>query len=398
MGCLKLHTKTNETPLKIAYRKENKGDFLRLDYYPFACPAFGGGSQMPGRQFNVGEYRYGFNGQEQDNELSGTTGGYLEYKFREYDTRIVRMWSIDPIAKQYPELTPYQHSSLNPIWKIELEGLEGVPAQEKRNEEGMTVGYTTAQSSTYTEPNYVLQEQSTAATDNTATVQVPYRPEGWQDPDASNQTTIGPDRYANNIFMQKQRDAMMQQYEFQQNIGGLQAVHPISYGGQGLGPYGLARCPFIQASAMTLATGGVGTGLGLAKGFFMRGGLNATMDFGVQTLVYGGDISKVDYADVGFAFVFNKPGIGMMFSESLASSSIDIYGTDKGISIQSPFLGNKGIGNSMLEFGVRSYFGGIGTSFRKNLGGNFSPAFNSGLDAALNLSKTLILKTQNTNP
>ena len=95
------------------------------DYYPF-------GSPMPGRNGVApsGDYRFGFNGQEQDDEWQGK-GNSLNYKFRMNDTRLARFFAEDPITKDYPMLTPYQHSSLNPIWNIELEGLEGEPYTKK---------------------------------------------------------------------------------------------------------------------------------------------------------------------------------------------------------------------------------------------------------------------------
>jgi RHS repeat-associated protein len=71
------------------------------------------------------DYRYGFNGQEKDNEIKGDANS-LNYKHRMADTRLCRFFGVDPIARDYPELTVYQMSSLNPIWMIELEGLEGV--------------------------------------------------------------------------------------------------------------------------------------------------------------------------------------------------------------------------------------------------------------------------------
>jgi RHS repeat-associated protein len=83
-------------------------------YYPF-------GMAQKARGQSFSDYRFGFNGQEEDIEI-----GTVHYKFREYDPRIVRMISVDPIASQYPELTPYQVASNSPIYMIELEGLEGV--------------------------------------------------------------------------------------------------------------------------------------------------------------------------------------------------------------------------------------------------------------------------------
>ena len=75
--------------------------------------------------FYVKTYRYGFNGMEKDDEVKGS-GNHYDYGMRMYDPRIGRPLSIDPLAAQYPELSPYQFFSNNPIWFIDLDGLEGV--------------------------------------------------------------------------------------------------------------------------------------------------------------------------------------------------------------------------------------------------------------------------------
>ncbi len=62
------------------------------DYYPF-------GSPMPGRNSNSADYRFGFNGQEMDNEISGQTGTHTTAMFWEYDSRLGRRWNRDPIIK-----------------------------------------------------------------------------------------------------------------------------------------------------------------------------------------------------------------------------------------------------------------------------------------------------------
>jgi RHS repeat-associated protein len=85
------------------------------DYYPF-------GMSMPNRDFklaNTEGYRYSFNGKEDDNEW-----GVQDYGERFYDEQYCRFWSVDPIASQYPELTPYQFASNTPICAIDLDGLE----------------------------------------------------------------------------------------------------------------------------------------------------------------------------------------------------------------------------------------------------------------------------------
>jgi RHS repeat-associated protein len=81
---------------------------------------------MPGRSYTVGtaaQYRYGFNGKEDDNEVKGN-GAQIDYGMRVYDPRVGRFMSVDPVAKQYPELTPYQFASDRPIDGADLDGKE----------------------------------------------------------------------------------------------------------------------------------------------------------------------------------------------------------------------------------------------------------------------------------
>ncbi|MBN2611256.1 MAG: RHS repeat-associated core domain-containing protein [Bacteroidales bacterium] len=85
-------------------------------YYPF-------GMLQPGRNFAANTYRFGFNGKEMDNEISGS-GNMYDYGFRIYDSRVARFLSVDPITRSYPMLTPYQFASNSPISGIDLDGLE----------------------------------------------------------------------------------------------------------------------------------------------------------------------------------------------------------------------------------------------------------------------------------
>jgi RHS repeat-associated protein len=95
---------------------------------------------MPGRNYiNGSSYRYGFNGKEKDDELKGSGNSY-DYGMRMYDPRIGRPFSVDPLASKYPELSPYQFFSNNPIWFIDLDGLEGVQYLETmKMKDGTTV-------------------------------------------------------------------------------------------------------------------------------------------------------------------------------------------------------------------------------------------------------------------
>jgi hypothetical protein len=70
-------------------------------------------------------YRFGFNGQEKVNEWAGI-GNFMDYKERGQDTRIARFLSVDPLARKFPYLTPFQFASNSPIQAIDMDGLEGV--------------------------------------------------------------------------------------------------------------------------------------------------------------------------------------------------------------------------------------------------------------------------------
>jgi len=76
---------------------------------------------MPGRKYDGGEYRYGFQGQETDKEW---LGGAVSYKYRVHDARIGRFLSVDPLAPDYPHNSPYAFSENRVIDGVELEGLE----------------------------------------------------------------------------------------------------------------------------------------------------------------------------------------------------------------------------------------------------------------------------------
>ena len=86
------------------------------DYYPF-------GMVMPGRAYTSENYRFGFNGKENDDEVKGN-GNQQDYGFRIYDTRLGRFLSVDPITNEYPGLSPYQFAGNTPIAAADLDGLE----------------------------------------------------------------------------------------------------------------------------------------------------------------------------------------------------------------------------------------------------------------------------------
>jgi len=93
------------------------------DYYPY-------GMQMQGRNGSTGDYRYGFQGQEKDDEVKGE-GNSVNYKYRMHDPRVGRFFAVDPLTKDYPQWGPYNFSGNQVIHMVELEGLE--PSENPAN-------------------------------------------------------------------------------------------------------------------------------------------------------------------------------------------------------------------------------------------------------------------------
>lgn len=70
----------------------------------------------------TGAHSYGFNGQEKDDEVSGT-GNTMTAEFWEYDTRLGRRWNIDPVTKAWE--SPYATFGNSPILNNDPLGLTG---------------------------------------------------------------------------------------------------------------------------------------------------------------------------------------------------------------------------------------------------------------------------------
>jgi len=103
---------------KRAWQSEVSASKKCLEYDAF-------GSLLPGRNFNSGSYRFGFQGQESDGEINGERNSYA-FEYRIHDPRVGRFLSIDPLVGKYPFWTPYAFSGNRVIDAFEFEGLEPV--------------------------------------------------------------------------------------------------------------------------------------------------------------------------------------------------------------------------------------------------------------------------------
>tara|TARA_B110000967_G_C18843223_1_gene540540 strand:+ start:48 stop:1049 length:1002 start_codon:yes stop_codon:yes gene_type:complete len=85
-------------------------------------------------------YRFGFNGQESDNEINGKGNSYA-FEYRMHDPRLGRFLSVDPLGSSYPWNSTYAFAENSVIAFIDLEGLEKVKFSVKGSAHIKGIGY-----------------------------------------------------------------------------------------------------------------------------------------------------------------------------------------------------------------------------------------------------------------
>jgi len=81
------------------------------------------GMILAGRTWTVDDYRFGFNSMESNDEIQGEGNSYTT-TWRQYDPRLGRWLSPDPVMSKYPGWSPYVFAFDNPILIIDPEGDE----------------------------------------------------------------------------------------------------------------------------------------------------------------------------------------------------------------------------------------------------------------------------------
>jgi len=61
---------------------------------------------------------------EKDDEIKGSGNSYTT-EWRQYDPRLARWMSLDPLMAKYPHQSPYAAFNNNPIYFADPTGLEG---------------------------------------------------------------------------------------------------------------------------------------------------------------------------------------------------------------------------------------------------------------------------------
>ena len=90
------------------------------NYYPFGLKQKGYNGNIIGSENNYKTYL----GQEINKDLGLN---WLSFRYRNYNPEIGRFFGVDPVSEDYLSISTYQFAHNSPVWKIELEGLEGYP-------------------------------------------------------------------------------------------------------------------------------------------------------------------------------------------------------------------------------------------------------------------------------
>ncbi len=84
---------------------------------------------------NFINYRYGFNGMEKDDEVKGSGNSYTT-EFRQYDPRLGRWLTLDPLAAKFLWQSPYVAFDNNPIFYKDPKGAPRSRTKKKITKKG----------------------------------------------------------------------------------------------------------------------------------------------------------------------------------------------------------------------------------------------------------------------
>ena len=334
-ACLEL----NENGLIISYE----------EYHPFGTTSYRSGRT----ETEVSQKRYRYCGKERDEE----TGLYY-YGMRYYAAWICRFVSVDSLQFKYPELTPFQYSSNNPITMIDLDGLEGVrpeniqiqPFTPQRIDIPLPGnGFSGMDPSGAGGSAGQRGQQNLSETTNARKVQITQQAEKQAEMKARipTITAADPNYYSPEAAQARDVAAMIN--------AGLEAQGPLISGGSGFG-VGAARDPAILLAARYLLFSP------LELGFTASTLFSGVGDF-VGQMTTKQYIMEWNIPQTTAAALLKTPSVKLSLGSAAFSSAFEI--TPKNILDENTGLFDNTIfgDKSLAKFGVETGFGGLSNYF-----------------------------------
>lgn len=111
--------------IRLSYEDINGNGVIKAEdeikeenhYYPFGLKHKGYNANQVGR-----DHKFEYLNQENHEDLGLN---WVEFRHRFADLAIGRFFGVDPVSAEYMSISTYQFAHNNPVWKIEIEGLEG---------------------------------------------------------------------------------------------------------------------------------------------------------------------------------------------------------------------------------------------------------------------------------
>jgi RHS repeat-associated protein len=347
---------------------DNGGSNVNFEeYYPFGETSFG----------SYALKRYKYCGKERDIE-----SGLIYYGARYCSAWTCRFVSVDPLAQDYMYLTPYNNAGNRPIIAKDIDGMQ-TPENKKDSGGGQTnninstnVGGKLTKADAGDETNPSINNSSSSSNN------ILSAPTGGANgfPDkilpkfdlkfltknniANKPVDDGKPKFEaltpEKIFRINQTMQARAAYKTLSSYNDFELGMITSPVIQSIAQGGLAITggAFINRSLPYLSTTLSNAYTNLGRGqYFVDGALNASSNFIGQLAFNNGNLRKVDYADLGFSFAFNKANIWHVGFNTSFSTMVDINAIDK------PFL--------FFMNGVDKSTNRLGYDFLSNLGFNY---------------------------
>jgi hypothetical protein len=269
-------------------------------------------------------YRYGFGGQEKDDEVTSNKGASYTAEFWQYDARLGRRWNIDQIA--YPWQSGYAAFNNNPMYYTDPLGLEG---EKKDPQKKSDKGEEKSKSNEESDPNKIGFTQTGSV--------VEIRPPGSNVPDMS------PGAWLRDVTAEKKKGAWAYTWTHSE----LQAVGRM------------------QLTILSFVSGGGGLVNGIRAGvqggitwMAVRAGADAGAQFTANMIIKNGDMKKA-FGNINFTETL-LAGLGASPFSAATTSAAFQFTLDK--KLQTTLTGDIEAGDFVRQSLIGSTFGAAGES------------------------------------